>query len=314
MILTLLLLGVVTAFGPSSILTHRSNTRLPLYATTVSSNKKANPIDTYIRSPIDNYMNSLPWNARRKEEREKRGLRRELASMYRFMGVSHDCDFEELQEATDKLVFAAGNDIKRKIIIEKMKDDILQIRLNERVKGISTVNSEALSATSTEERGAVESITKKKKKKEENTKIQKPWLERVIVRGDDAWKKEQFMAFGKVAAFNALFVPLANTLGQVFLFSNAMNALKFRGIATIDYQKRQMSSYMRPMLETHDQSHYRTAELMAVLFFFFGKGIAIAAIPAPIRKNFWGARLTYIVEAAIIGVLCYPFKLYNGGK
>jgi hypothetical protein len=60
----------------------------------------------------------------------------ERSKIFRQIGIAEDATYEEIVEATDRLIIAAGNNLKQKIQIEIMKDQILQHRLNERLNGL----------------------------------------------------------------------------------------------------------------------------------------------------------------------------------
>ena len=60
----------------------------------------------------------------------------ERSQLHRELGIAEDATYEEINEATEKMIALADGDMKRKIQIEVAKDKILQIRLNERLSGL----------------------------------------------------------------------------------------------------------------------------------------------------------------------------------
>jgi hypothetical protein len=104
-------------------------------------------------SPLDPLINQLPWNARRQKERESRRIRREVAQLHRDLGIPEDAPYEEVAAAADRMIVAAGGDVKKRLIVERSKDKILQLRLNERLAGLTSVNMEARSQTTHEKDG-----------------------------------------------------------------------------------------------------------------------------------------------------------------
>ena len=76
-------------------------------------------------------------------EREARRFKQERAKLHRELGIAEDATYEEIVTATDNLIAAAGSDVKQKIKVEIAKDKILQIRLNERLAGLTEVSKAA---------------------------------------------------------------------------------------------------------------------------------------------------------------------------
>lgn len=104
---------------------------------------------------IPNPFKQLPWVAKKERDREARRLKQESAKLHRELGIAEDSTYEELTAATDLLLTRAAGDVKKKIKIEVAKDRILQIRLNERLTGLTTENKEARAQSSFEEEGYV---------------------------------------------------------------------------------------------------------------------------------------------------------------
>jgi hypothetical protein len=104
-------------------------------------------------APIPNPFRSLPWNVEREERRKAQKLRLERSALHRELGIAEDATYEEIVAATDALIARADGDIKRKIQIEVAKDKILQIRLNERLAGLTLVTTEAKAQSSFETSG-----------------------------------------------------------------------------------------------------------------------------------------------------------------
>lgn len=102
---------------------------------------------------IPNPFKKLPWIAEKERQREARRLKVEAAKLHRQLGIVEDATYEEIVVATDNLIAAAGSDIKQKIQIEVAKDKILQIRLNERMAGLSTTLKDAKAQSSFEKEG-----------------------------------------------------------------------------------------------------------------------------------------------------------------
>jgi Protein CHAPERONE-LIKE PROTEIN OF POR1-like len=126
-------------------------------STTGSNNfKKKNPFSLRVPTiSIPDPFASLPWNVRRAKEREQKRLQIERATLHRQLGIVEDATYEEIVEATNTLLAKAGTDLKEKIKIEVAKDKILQIRLNERLAGLTINNQEARAMSTYETDGYV---------------------------------------------------------------------------------------------------------------------------------------------------------------
>jgi hypothetical protein len=104
---------------------------------------------------MPNPMSKLPWNVRRDQVREARKLRHESAKLHRQLGIAEDATYEQIVLATDELIRRSSGDIKKKIKIEMAKDKILQLRLNERLAGLTKVTAEARQQSKYEVEGCV---------------------------------------------------------------------------------------------------------------------------------------------------------------
>ena len=123
------------------------------YTAAVSSSALPGNKEQEIRSPLDPLINQVPWNARRQKERSARRMRREVAQLHRDLGIPEDAPYEQVVAAADKAILQAGRDAKKRLVIEKSKDKILQLRLNERLAGLTSVNMEARSQSTHERDG-----------------------------------------------------------------------------------------------------------------------------------------------------------------
>jgi hypothetical protein len=93
---------------------------------------------------IPNPLKSLPWNIKKEQERQKRLIKTESAKLHRELGTAEDATFEEIQEVTNRLIAKAEaeGDVKKKIKVEVAKDSIMQIKLNERLAGLTVLTED----------------------------------------------------------------------------------------------------------------------------------------------------------------------------
>lgn len=103
--------------------------------------------------PLDPLINQLPWNVQRLKDRAMRKMRREVAELHRELGIPEDAPYEQVVAAADRAIMQAGGNVKQRLVIEKSKDKILQLRLNERLAGMTSVNMEARSQSTHEKDG-----------------------------------------------------------------------------------------------------------------------------------------------------------------
>ena len=92
---------------------------------------------------ISNPLKKLPWNVKKERQREERRLKQEGAKLYRELGVAEDATFEEIQEATATLLARYDGDLKKRVKVEITKDKIMQLRLNQRLGGLTRETKDA---------------------------------------------------------------------------------------------------------------------------------------------------------------------------
>ena len=109
---------------------------------------------------IPNPLKQLPWNVEQERVRDVRRNQIERSKLFRQIGIAEDATYEEIVAATDQLILQAGTNLKQKIQIEIMKDQILQHRLNERLKGLlaQEANKEARAMSNYEMEGYVKIV------------------------------------------------------------------------------------------------------------------------------------------------------------
>ena len=113
--------------------TTKSPIRVGLAASATASSSSTRNSSSSSKNPLTPLFRQLPWNVRKEQERESRRLMKERNELFRQLGIVEDATYEEIVLATDNLIAAAGNDLKQKVKIEMAKDQILQLRLQERI-------------------------------------------------------------------------------------------------------------------------------------------------------------------------------------
>jgi hypothetical protein len=140
-VLAALLLAPVSAFTAPPSATRTATLRLP--STVVMAATMPNP------------LSKLPWNVKREAERAARRMKQERNTLHRQLGIAEDATYEEIVTATDGLIAKAAGNLKEKVKIEVAKDQILQIRLNERLAGLTLTTKEARAQSRFETAGYV---------------------------------------------------------------------------------------------------------------------------------------------------------------
>lgn len=168
-------------------------------------------------SSFPNPLKSLPWNAAREREREARRLKVESAKLHRELGIAEDATFEEIVEATDALMARAGDDAKKRIKIEVAKDRIMQIRLNERLAGLTKLTSEAAAQSAAEAGNYQDDMDDIKESKKAGELLDDPpgFLGDIIKKPDDAWRQKQVKQWGLLTAVCLVLPPLAAQIGYL---------------------------------------------------------------------------------------------------
>ena len=126
---------------------HRIAALLLVVASAVSAFAPQQPAQKSLHTPlratklaalpnVPNPFQQLPWNVEKAQKSKERKLKLERSRLHRELGIAEDATYEEINEATEKMISLADGDLKRKIQIEVVKDKILQIRLNERLAGL----------------------------------------------------------------------------------------------------------------------------------------------------------------------------------
>ena len=127
-------------------------TQLPATLRSPSTTKTSRP-SLRAAAVGNNPLSKLPWNVERERQRAARKLKQERNELHRQLGIAEDATYEDIVAATDALIAKAGSDLKAKVKVEVAKDKILQIRLNERLSGLTTGTKDARAQSRFEQQG-----------------------------------------------------------------------------------------------------------------------------------------------------------------
>eukprot|EP00611_Tribonema_gayanum_P008111 TRINITY_DN17576_c0_g1_i1.p1 TRINITY_DN17576_c0_g1~~TRINITY_DN17576_c0_g1_i1.p1 ORF type:complete len:345 (-),score=104.16 TRINITY_DN17576_c0_g1_i1:24-917(-) len=121
--------------------------------------------------------------------------RDEGAALFRQLGVAADASFEEIQEATARLKSKYAGDRKQQVRIDKLKDDIMDLRLRQRMSKTAPVSSGVMAAQEAERY-----LANRKK-----GPLVPTWTRGWIKLPDKAWAAEALYPFTLFGVFGVIF-------------------------------------------------------------------------------------------------------------
>lgn len=257
-----------------------------------------------------NVMKQLPWNVQKEKAREQRRYQFERSMLYRQLGIVEDATYEEIVEATNALLAKAGDNIKEKIKIEVAKDSILQIRLNERLAGLSSgSNSREARAMSTyEEEGADddEELTQKITKG-----FKAPsWTQNLIVKPDEKHLQSQIRLWGIITAIGVALPPAQDYLGR-FTWLVCVAQLTFRGMPQEMREGGGMGMAFN-MGGKGGGGHRKVAFALGLATWIVGAIIAYGFMPSWARGQRWTNTVAFAIQNLVFGIVSSYLKPYKG--
>ncbi|CAM9376665.1 unnamed protein product [Phaeothamnion confervicola] len=127
--------------------------------------------------------------------------RSEGAALYRAMGVAEDATYEEIQEAFEALKIKYKGDRKAIVKLEKTKDDIMDLRLRQRMAGTLKVAAEAREVDS-----AMDAYDARKKKW-----VMPAWMQGWVILPKDGHAMRMFYYHGMMMAAAVVFPSMASS-------------------------------------------------------------------------------------------------------
>jgi len=282
-------LVVATSFSPVANLANKSNlfqdARCPARAS--SSRQMAMAV------AIPNPLKALPWNVKKDQERKARQLKTESAKLHRQLGITDDANFEEISAATESLIrqAEADGDTKRKVKVEIAKDRIMQIKLNARLAGLSTLTKEAQAQSRIEldEMEEEEDLFPEAKKKEWRVPR---FLEGIIVKPDAAYRNKQIKVYGIMTLIAFILPPFTERI-MMLNWMVAAGQIGRRGCT--DTNTGDYNPYVKK-----SGPHMRTAVLLMIGLWVILK----SAVPSTgnVRMIF-GPRYVPVMECAMMNLV-----------
>jgi len=303
---SLLLVATASAFAPSSTTTNNLGLQQQQSPTSLQAATKA-----AARAPtIPNPFKSLPWNVEKAQKSKEHKLKLERSKLHRLLGIAEDATYEELNEATEKMIERADGDMKRKILIEVTKDKILQIRLNERLAGFMSdiVTKEAKDQSRFDTDGNTLEDELNDAKEAKNKDWEAPaWTKGLIVKPDAKYITKQVRLWGVLTAIGLALPPFI-AFGNRFSWLICIAQLSFRGMP----QNQQGSGGMAMDFGgSGGKSHIKVAWLLGLTVTFFGFVLTYGLMPSWAKNQRFTPFCVSAVRNAIYGTACCYLQPYK---
>jgi len=292
-ILSLSVLTAVSAFVPSGNkglhqFPKTANTTPFQMSTTTLNAKKTKTI------PLPNPFKVLPWNAKKEAERQARALKAEASNLHRQLGIAEDAEYEEITEVTSGLIakYEAEGDIKGKIKVEIAKDKILQIRLNERLAGLTTLTEDAKAQSRLEEIDDDDDELYPDEVKSREWRVPR-FMEGLIQKPDAAYRNRQIKVFGIMTLVCFVLPPMTEKIIMInWLF--AAGQIGRRGMPGAGGD-----GEFSPYAGKRSSPHQRTAILLSMMVWLVLK---VWTGTLGNIKGIFGPRYVMVVEAALMNL------------
>lgn len=286
----LVLLSAATAFSPPKAARSQLFT-----SSTLMAKKSAKTAAITVPNPFK----ALPWNVKKEQEREARRLKTESASLHRELGIAEDATFEEIQEVTQRLIAKAESegDIKKKIKVEVAKDRIMQIKLNERLAGLTTLTEDAKAQSRLEEADDDDDLVEESTSRE----LKMPgWTEGLIKKPDEKWRNKQLKVFGIMTLICWVLPPMAEKIIMInWLF--AAGQVGRRGMSD------NIEADFNPYEGKRTKPHQRTAILLSMALWL---GLKVWTAMLGNVKYVFGPRYAIVIEATVMNAVLGLFTMY----
>jgi len=305
---SLLLVAAVSAFAPTQHQQQFLNTQqqqqrslqTPLAATKLAS-----------LPSIPNPFQQLPWNVDKARKSKERKLKLERSQLHRELGIAEDATYEEINEATERMIARADGDLKRKIQIEVVKDKILQIRLNERLAGlmsdIVTKDAKAQSGFEASGNDLEDALAQEQesKKKEWNAPA---WTKGLIVKPDRKQIDGQVRLWGALSLIGLALPPFISYSNR-FTWLVCIAQLSFRGMPRDQVSGGGMA--MNFGSGPGSKKHLKVAWLIGLSVTFVGGALTYGLMPAWAKGQRFTPICVYTMRNFIYGVACCYFQPYK---
>jgi uncharacterized membrane-anchored protein len=295
LILLTLYIGLAESFAPatSANLFKASGTSPFTMSTTAMKAGK--------KSSIPNPFNALPWNVAKEQAREARRLKIESAGLHRQLGIAEDATFEEITEVTQNLIkkAEAEGDVKKKIKVEVAKDRIMQIKLNERLAGLTILTEDAKAQSRLEEAEEDdEELFPEKKQREWKA----PGLfQGLIQKPDAAYRERQIKVFGFMTLVCWVLPPMAEKIIMInWLF--AAGQIGRRGMGE------NPDADFNPYEGRKNKPHQRTAIFLSGFVWLVLK--VWTGMLGNVKYAF-GPRYSIVIEATLMNICLGIFTAYT---
>lgn len=257
------------------------------------------------KAAVPNPFKKLPWVAEKERQREARRMKLERASLHRELGIVEDASYEDIVEATDNLIAAAGDNIKQKIRVEVAKDKILQIRLNERLAGLTAAEQGARAQSSFEKDGGEELPEVFKDEKEWNAPL---WTQGLIRKPDAEYRTKQLKLWGFITLAGAAFPPAQEYMNR-FTWLVCVAQLRFRGMPK---EMTEGGGLGISFGNGRNIKHGKIAWLLGVSIWLVGASLVYGFMPSWAKGHKWTSTAGFAMQNLLFGVACSYLQPYKG--
>lgn len=298
---------------------------------TRQSNKRSIALNSAIAASVPSISSpykTLPWNTQREEQRKARRLTIENAQLFRELGLPEDATYEDVAETTARLIaetelLPKNEGIKKKIKIEIARDEIYQIRLNERITGVRSEQEDAARVSKLEEGGleGLQSMTTDNIddiiKPKANFRIPVvsglvEYFQSVFVPPDEKWRKRQIIIWGASTLVCLINPPLTEGFARL----NWLPAGGMMGYRGMPVPEGGGGGGYNPFRGKRNKSHQVKAMGIAIFAWVFIKGLAesiVMKVPALAisRSCEW---YKFALVQATLGLLVSYIQTYKEGE
>lgn len=250
-------------------------------------------------------MNDLPWNVRRKKERDYRRFRRDAATVHRELGIAEGSTYEEVEAAFKTMINAAAGNRKKQIKLEMAKDRIFEIQLQERIAGFSQQTTAARAASNADDGDIEEAKEPEIEKVKKSFSLVPKWARGIIVPPDAYWRERQLKIWMFMSSVTFVLPTLAEvmSIGQILIFLGQMIN---RGMSREEIGGGGFSPFAGG---SGAKGHKKYAVLLASIGWILAKGFGFLLTPEVLRGNKWSPSITIFIENMLIMTTCMFIKV-----
>jgi hypothetical protein len=256
-----------------------------------------------------NLFKKLPWNTEREQRRRSYSIRRQAATLYRELGIAEDATFEDINDATEALKRKYRDNLKKQIQVDVVKDKIMQLRLEQRMGGMTTATGDARAQSYLNK-----SAADYRKKSKMNKAFSGPkWSQGFIKSPDKEWRDTIFTMFGFMTAVGLLL----NAAAQMMCFLSmivSIGLMQSRGTSS-EYKLGNRGKGGFRMFGSGNKFGWHTLQSLffgLVLYFFTYFGAQFVTYNSPLQGNAIEFAFVNFACQLVMGTAAMYMQFYKG--